>query len=374
MEHPIVEVYRRIYAEELLGILRRELDVYQDILKLKWFDIDVIFTRWLVNQIDVARGGDDWDPAFPSSDKDEVDVELLDYLGYKGLNVDDIKRIHGILVDQCESIRARLKSVPLSVSNRVSSRTIDDAVELRLELSRIDTRMLKKNAKFLTIRISKYYYDKLWDTIIFNINASRKRQLIFILISRYRMLGGDNYQSAIPSNTFRLLQDTLGVTHETFASPINRHIGLTFTSLYPDIDGDYGSMGSYHDIIQLMETDKPVSIQANPPFIESIMLRFTHLIHDILMSRSHPTTATIIVPSWTDGESYNMLLSSSFNRFNLNLCKDEHGYIVGSDYRRDLPNKSSQGLTSLCNTTIFVLSNTNIELDGFEDALRRSFQ
>lgn len=45
---------------------------------------------------------------------------------------------------------------------------------------------------------------------------------VFNLLARYDALGGPGYQAAIPKSVFNLLKERLGVSHECFASPLNR--------------------------------------------------------------------------------------------------------------------------------------------------------
>lgn len=64
---------------------------------------------------------------------------------------------------------------------------------------------------------------------------------------------------------FESIQRNFGVTFECFASPLNCYF-RQYCSAFPDIDGYFGSRGTFLDY-------KPLtgSFQMNPPFSEELM-------------------------------------------------------------------------------------------------------
>ena len=95
-------------------------------------------------------------------------------------------------------------------------------------------------------------------------DPARVLSRIFVMIVRYETLfeAKSGHQAALPPDVFQALHDTFGVRHECFASPLNKWRGTkNFCSVFPDVDSDFGSRGSFFDLWPKMG-----SFEVNPPF------------------------------------------------------------------------------------------------------------
>jgi len=166
---------------------------------------------------------------------------------------------------------------------------------------------------------------------------------IFCMLSRYEAIPvGGGYHAAAPEPVFRLLNRVLGVTHECFASPLNRSDVLPFyCSAYPDVDAPFGSLGSVWDVVspnstKLFRSPCGISLEANPPFLEEVLYALAKTINSILARPAFdavPISFTLILPDWQDTPAIVMLLDSPFYRYKIRIGREEHAYIYGRQYR-----------------------------------------
>lgn len=338
MNNPVIELYRRVYRSELLDELRLSLS-------RSGLNVNVaenVLSRWLMNQTDL--GNTTIDPVFPSQDQGIVDEELMGFLTIKGMSEVDVGRLHDRLLSKSQTIAELLSSEVESSQGESEAVVVSHRGRFTTTL-RLNRVVHMDHRGMLTVEIGNGYYDRL--------SRDADDRLIYSMITRYRTLGGDNYQSAILDKVFEVLRNRLGITHEAFASPINRNMDMTFTSLYPDVDRHYDSLGTYRDLPEILSgMDGYVGVQANPPFMESVMTRLSDLTIDILGTRQDPTLFAIVVPAWPDSKCHRRLTESSYTRRILDLPRYQHGYVVGSHYHTP-----STKHISLCDSTMFILSN-----------------
>lgn len=357
MVHPKLAIDRRLYRAGMLEELTKALKG----ATLKSWDIDNILVRWLTNQYRTPHELDD--EVFPWSDPDVVDEELRDFLEFRGVDIDPLK-VHRVLVEYSRNAIEWIRDTPTRLVDedwRVIVTDLGKIIRLRL-ITPYRTNREDPRYPLLTIQVDKKIYEKLLATIhpIHNIDLE-----IFSTLTRYHTLGGINYQSAIPPELFDVLIYELGITHEAFASPINRYEKIpTFTGAFPDIDQLYCSLGTYQDIERFLPESGPVAIQANPPFVNSVLLDFSEMALRITQDRTDETTFAIIGPSWKDSEWYKLLASSPLTRLIVDLTKSDHCYISG-----DI---KDQREISLCDSTVFIVSNEELQRD-ISGSIRRAF-
>jgi len=178
----------------------------------------------------------------------------------------------------------------------------------------------------------------------------------FRMLCRYQSLYAPGYHAAIPYKTFMVLKQRLSVTHELFASPLNKTLD-EYTSVYPDTDIPFGSKGNFFaEYPKLFE--RGGSFEANPPFLEEHMAALALIIIDSLLRYSVPLSFVVIVPAWTDTVLYHVLTQTKFNVLGnkgngfLSLDRHKHFYRNGADYlhAEELRKSSNR-------TLIFILQN-----------------
>jgi len=171
---------------------------------------------------------------------------------------------------------------------------------------------------------------------------------LFCLLARYKSLQGAGYQSALPDALFCVLEEELGVTHECFASPFN-HFLPSYFSAFPDIDRLFGSSGSFFDQVWQPSSG---SFEANPPFVEEVMVVMANKINGWLSASDDPLSFVVVVPGWIGGESFTTLSESTHRRCCLSFDKGCHVYKEGFQYRLDRQHTIPEFLSF-----IFVLQN-----------------
>jgi hypothetical protein len=152
---------------------------------------------------------------------------------------------------------------------------------------------------------------------------------IFCVLQRYETLSGASpgNQMALPDKVFIVLRDEWGVSHECFASPLNCHLP-SFCSLFPDTDTCFGSKGSFFDF-------RPTegSFEANPPFMETILMDTARHISHLLTASASPLSFVFVAPAWDDSEFYTFIATSPYLTGRLNLESNEHFYKYGMQHR-----------------------------------------
>jgi len=116
-------------------------------------------------------------------------------------------------------------------------------------------------------------------------------------VCRYASTSSRGQQWSIPGKIYQLLYSQYRFTLEGFASVFNSQIlplRGQFCSLFPDIEGVFGSRGSFFDQTFVGRTI------VNPPFVESVLLEVAKKILTALKSRNK-VTFYVIFPNW-DGK------------------------------------------------------------------------
>lgn len=410
MIHPIVEVMIADGANEIKQhLIDLNLHQYGNITLR---DIDSMLTRWYLSQyefddLDADSERYEWPiyMFFPYGDKFNIDEDLGTYLSNKGVPLEVIQedvheylwglsRDYGSHVDWRSQFMNQYDDrwrIEKSQEGDMTTLTLivdmyepEEMIELDLPTSvswnsllEIQESLRKESLTSVSLRTD--YYNQLKDSIVPGSGFSDDA-LIFMLIRRYMSLGGLNYQSEIPDSLFDLLYDTFKITHEAFASPINRYRGtvkeMTYSSLYPEIDQWFGALSTYRDSdIVAFEEDVPyMGIEANPPFTEQMMTNLADYIQLVFDSTDKGVTFAVIIPTWTDSRGYKQLLESPYLTYHLDISRGDHQYRVGSYYL----NQSRREYVSLCNSTLFILQNQSAinqypVPDDFTDQLLNSF-
>ncbi|CAL8102082.1 unnamed protein product [Orchesella dallaii] len=240
------------------------------------------------------------------------------------------------------------------------------------------------------VRISSLFLQKLEQLYRYNCVDDRKFEFFlvrcFSLLKRYNSYCEDysssnGTQSSLPVTVFESIQRNFGVTFECFASPLNCYF-RQFCSAFPDIDGYFGSRGTFLDY-------KPVtgSFQMNPPFSEDLMdAAITHA-ENLLAGTKESISFIIFVPEWSE-EKENIdssevecpwikrLSNSRWNRKQVTISAFEHEFRHAAQH---VMTKSEVSVRCNHNTVVFWLQNdagfeewkpTDERVDALTDAYR----
>ena len=200
------------------------------------------------------------------------------------------------------------------------------------------------------------YYKKIKDIYIHGVfnNVKLFNVRLFNLLCRYNTLYAPGYQASLPPRLFQLLNETLKVDHEIFASPFNVTLNK-YTSAYLDTDYHFGSKGSFFENYGGILKNGG-SFEVNPPFIEEHMIITSIIINYMLYTSKNALSFVIIIPTWTDSLAYKLLYDSIFNILpdkQLLLNRLHHYYINGGNYELGkIYIKEANN-----NTSVFVLQN-----------------
>ena len=86
------------------------------------------------------------------------------------------------------------------------------------------------------------------------------------------------------------------------------YVHTVLSSAFPDVDGHFGSLGSFFDL-----EITSGSYQANPPFTQPIMQSFCDRVEKVLSDPSiGPLSFTVIIPAWKREPAWNRLDRSKF--------------------------------------------------------------
>jgi phosphorylated CTD-interacting factor 1 len=176
---------------------------------------------------------------------------------------------------------------------------------------------------------------------------------LFALLLRYKSIQGYGFQSGVGPRVFATLRDTVGVTFEAFASPLNCFHTKGFCSAFPDVDAPFGSRGDFFKAAA-RKTFRRGAIQVNPPFVGGVMSRAAEAIEKALVdadTHDAPLSFVVFVPGWTDEKAWSALTGSRFLKNTFVVAAADHGYCDGAAHQRKASFRSSTydtGVFALC--------------------------
>lgn len=323
MENPAVHVY--IFQQ--INNCKKEVAkmIYGNNINTQiFYNASQIVIRWFMTQKLYDNIGTNLlVPMNKNTNKD-----LYNYLKkYLSISNEKIKMIDEYLISVCHKIYDKIEFI-----NKQSGENQDIII-------------LKKNVKMYTFyykninfELNIQYYKKLKNMYIHNIDNSTNKYLfqkrVFNLLCRYNTIFNPGYQAAIPVELFNLIANDLKVSHEMFASPLNSTLN-SYTSAFYDTDFHFCSKGNIFSTYMDLAKNGG-SFEANPPFTEDHMMMLVIIIEYILTVIEYPLSFFIIVPSWTDALSYQLLKNSKYNQIPnkvLEFKKYNHFYQNGSQYK-----------------------------------------
>lgn len=285
MQHPLTEIYRRLNYRELLNRLQEVIYNFGVYISVTGDDVEHMLTRWIITQLDSDDGQDTMytplDPLFPYSNPDVVDEELRSFLLSRGATDEMVTDIHQFLVDNSRimAIRTTNWAEDNKYPSVVHRYIDDDEVTLSLStesLSDDDLADLYPDydidgiLPLTEITIPLSLYRKLLSLLRRSERPGRNprssddyHSIVFSLITRYNTLsdpiGGSVYQYTTPSDVLRLLRERLGVTHETFSSPIS-FVDIPSPSVGDGQESSEYSQGLVDDGRRVTDTDRRQSM------------------------------------------------------------------------------------------------------------------
>lgn len=222
--------------------------------------------------------------------------------------------------------------------------------------------------------IRNIHFKKLYK--LFRINSQQSAKLndsdsrlefhrsLYTLLRRYQTLFGyDNnkekikqgcsYHAAAPENVFYLLNKSIGVQHECFASPFNCYF-KSYCSAFPDTDGVFGSVGSFFSFHPTSG-----SFEVGPPYTEEIMTSTVLHCVNLLEQSSLPLSFVIFVPDWRNPlqKCQEIMEECDFTRLHFVIEGNKHAFLVGDQH---LPSNQQQQSTHFVlpfATHIYILQN-----------------
>jgi hypothetical protein len=203
------------------------------------------------------------------------------------------------------------------------------------------------------------------------------------LLLRYECLCPQGQQWAVPKQWINRICQSYGLDIIAFSSPLNKQFdnsaaqadlkveGTSNIQYYSGFAEDkaFGSQGSFFDVQpDFLDkfAGKRCTIEANPPFIERILLdaaiKFDELFKYAAKMKNPPhLTVLFITPDWTDAEYFKQTkgLSCEYSRA-IQLYPGEHGYENAT---------GGVSIVARQRSWLFILSNVQIQtlpLQGFK--------
>lgn len=165
------------------------------------------------------------------------------------------------------------------------------------------------------------------------INKNELNFSIWCLYNRYKtLLGGTRrfegtgLQAAVPSKTFKTMNELFDVSMECFASPFNCFFS-NYCSVFSDIDVLFNSSGSF---FHFYPTEG--SFEANPPFCEEIIESMNQHMEFLLNNaKDKPLSFIIYLPNWMNppSDAIEYIKKSKYLRHSFVVESNEHRYISG---------------------------------------------
>jgi phosphorylated CTD-interacting factor 1 len=227
--------------------------------------------------------------------------------------------------------------------------------------------MVQVNFAGVTLKLHANYFEKLQRLFDRNIARQQEQNIsndeylpfedaVFCLLCRYDMIQGAGLQAGLPGSVMDVLLQRFDCRMECFASPLNCRYDR-FGSAFPDVDGPFGSRGSFFDWAERLgeyESEDGLCLQANPPFCDGLIAELNKTISEVLSSdlqsnRQCPIMFVVFVPAWRDANCYQLLLDNPFLTKHILLEQCQHWYAEGTRHRR----KDSFRLASFDTSILF---------------------
>jgi phosphorylated CTD-interacting factor 1 len=155
--------------------------------------------------------------------------------------------------------------------------------------------------------INELYYqkfEKLYSIHSQEIDPKKQyfHNVLYCLIRRHetcfaKEVKGAGFQASAPSHVWETIISQFGVTHESFASPLNCYLP-NICSAFPDIDIYFGSKGSFFDF-----TPREGSFQLGTPNVEEVMIKAANKVNLLLDNATGPMSWICFLPDWSDPPS-----------------------------------------------------------------------
>ena len=275
-------------------------------------------------------------------------------------------------------------SARLAAKLRDSS-TLEGRTRPKIRLSEKDIGGLRSNRKkarlalgSTAVELNREHFAKLFVLLRRFHPEDTNRDLkekVFCVAARYASECGGQLkaaatQAALHPEVFECFKRWLGASVELFASPLNCR-WAPFCSHHPDVDAPFGSLGDAFSF-QLPHT---ISVQANPPFVESTVSKCALLIERMLSNAPHGATLSfaVVLPEWPNNTGWRRLTRSRFNYKTVKLEALKHGFLEGAQHtKREVHRPSCHA------STVFVLQTEEgarkwPAVDEFVHELRNAF-
>jgi hypothetical protein len=190
---------------------------------------------------------------------------------------------------------------------------------------------------------------------ILKIGTKQDAMLIMLRYCAF-ITGGQHW--AVPLDHYTYLYEKIGVRNEGFASILNTkavyHQGSSFCSIFPDIEGKFGSLGSFFKV----DLGKEGAWAINPPYLESVIDDTIDKVLKHLQNaddKKEKFTAYLILPAWDDMKSIQTLQSSKYTIKSIKLTNDMFFELLdGTPYFIKTPQRY----------TVVSTSNSDALIDG----------
>jgi hypothetical protein len=163
-------------------------------------------------------------------------------------------------------------------------------------------------------------YDKL--TKLYNGSRQIHHSVFFELGYTYTILDGQSFQWSVPPKVLSLLEKTMDLHTELFASPMNVQLG-SYYSLF-SVDRFFGAIDNFFHGVPLGVTEG--TYEVNPPFIEQTFNESTQLILRLLENNTKDLMFIYVMPDWIDCKAYQLLTKSRFLIDEIVLEAQRHCY------------------------------------------------
>ena len=237
-----------------------------------------------------------------------------------------------------QQLIAEAKKSQEKINLKRNSIPSDDYSKVNVQLEAIVP--LNPNAKLEEekYQFRLYYQDQVLNLPPYHYRKLRKLYLgsdtyfaasLYCLLLRYQTFFGESgsaYHAAAPPDSFRVMRDYFGCQQENFASPFNCFFSR-FNSAFLDIDGYFGSLGSFFDNIPLEG-----SFETGPPYVLEVMNSLANRLNFLLTNSKRPLSFIVFVPEWREPiADYHLIFEQSpFLRQQYLRAGGDYYYVRGN--------------------------------------------
>lgn len=252
------------------------------------------------------------------------DTDIFQHLQEKGIKPEQIQRFYANVKDNISKLYHTYHQVKFDFLHKPGDiRELNQQIDYELVYHKGKQVHLYRLGRVF-VKYNSHIYDRLVKRYLGDPHCFKF--YMFEMGFNYYMLEGQSFQWCIPPQSLQILEKTLAVNTELFASPSNALVPNYYSLFY--VDRYFGASGNFFNI-------DPTSIlmgtyEVNPPFIEQLFIESSKIICNMLQISQQTNQDLLfiyIMPDWLDSGGYQYMVNSGYLIEEIVLKHNEHYYF-----------------------------------------------